>query len=233
MSYIRWSIKRPGLIERDEPIMKMSRKQQRRLSQKELKQRDILDAAERIFGQKGYSGAAIHEIADLAEFSLSALYRLYDSKEVLFHAVLNRRGKEIAHGLYAILTQALPPSQKLHQLVDYSIDYYHRYPDFGRAYLLMVTTAIPFFEPREAEEYRPPDAELLTAQVIREGQSSGEIVSGEPMVLSQLLTNMVVTYLTTDPRIMGEQATVSGGLSREQFHDMVDRIFCKSHAVRR
>lgn len=207
--------------------MEISRKEHRRYSQQQLKQQDILDAAEQIFGQKGYNKASMQDIAELAEFSLSALYRLYDGKEALFHAVLARRGKEIGQGLYGILAQEGTPRQKLHQLVDFSISYYRQHPNWGRAYLSMVTTAVPLFDiKRAAEDYPPPDAYLIDAQVIREGQSSGEFVSGEPLVLARLLTSMVVTYHTTDPAIMGEEVRTGEGISLEQFHDMIDRAFC-------
>lgn len=208
--------------------METNRKEHRRYNQQQLKQQDILDAAEQIFGQKGYIEASMQDIAELAEFSLSALYRLYDGKDALFHAVLARRGKEIGQGLYGILAQEGSPRQKLHQLVDFSISYYRQHPDWGRAYLLMVTTAVPLFDiKRAAEDYIPPDAYLIDAQVIREGQSRGEFVSGEPSVLARLLTSMVVTYHTTDPAIMGEDARIGEGISLEQFHDMIDRAFCQ------
>jgi AcrR family transcriptional regulator len=206
----------------------ISRKELRRQSQQQIKQQDILNVAEQIFGQKGYLKASVHEIAELAEFSLSALYRLFESKEALFEAVLARRGKEVLHGLYGILTSEGSPRQKLHRLVDYTISFYHEHPDWGRTYLSMVTTAVPHFElEREEEDYRPPDADAITAQVIREGQSSGEFVSGEPLALARMLTGMVVTYLATDPAIMGEKALVSESFPLQQFHEMIDRAFCR------
>ena len=207
--------------------MEASRREQRRHSQRELKQQHILDAAEQIFGAKGYVAASVYEIAELAEFSLSALYRLYDSKEALFLAVMDRRGNEIVQELYGVLAGQGTQRQKLHQLVDYSISFYHKHPDWGRTYLHMVTTAVPHFEPeREAEEYHPPDANIITAQVIRDGQSSGEFVSGEPVVLARMLTGMVVSYLTTDPAITGNGSAPGKNFSLEQFHTMIDRAFC-------
>lgn len=150
--------------------MEVNRKDQRRQRLQQLKQRDILDAAEQIFGQKGYLEASVQDIAELAEFSLSALYRLYDSKEALFAAVLARRGIEIGQGLHTILTREESPRQKLHQWVDFSISFHHQHPNYSRMYLLMVTTSVPLLGPRrEAEHYRPPDAASKTTQLFREG----------------------------------------------------------------
>lgn len=207
--------------------MEASRREQRRYTQRALKQQHILDAAEQVFGSKGYVAASVYEIAELAEFSLSALYRIYESKEALFLAVMDRRGNEIAQELNNILAGQQTHRQKLHQMVDYSISFYHEHPDWGRTYLHMATTAVPYFESEgEAEDYRAPDATDITAQVIREGQSGGEFVSGDPIVLARMLTGMVVTYLSTDPAIMGNESAAGNGLPLEQFHAMIDRTFC-------
>ena len=49
------------------------KRERRRTGRKELSRQDILDAAEHVFGQKGYHEASLQEIAERAEFSTSAL----------------------------------------------------------------------------------------------------------------------------------------------------------------
>lgn len=207
--------------------MNANREVPRKHTQGESKQRDILDSAEYIFGQKGYLLASVHDIAEMAGVSLRDLYRFFESKEALFAAVLARRGKEISLGLNNILVSEQTSRQKLHQWIDYSISYYHEYPNYGRMYLLMVTTGVPQLAPRkEAQHYRSPDAASKTTQLFREGQISGEFVSGDPVVFARLLANMVVTYLSTDPVVMGDRVGASESVSFELFHKMIDRAFC-------
>jgi len=55
-------------------------------SQIEKKDR-IIEAAARVFAQKGYAGAAVADIAVKAEIGKGTIYEYFDSKEDLFFAV--------------------------------------------------------------------------------------------------------------------------------------------------
>ncbi len=55
-------------------------------SQKDKKNR-IIEAAARVFAQKGYAGAAVADIAVQAEIGKGTIYAYFDSKEDLFFAV--------------------------------------------------------------------------------------------------------------------------------------------------
>ncbi|HEV2173872.1 MAG TPA: helix-turn-helix domain-containing protein [Nitrospira sp.] len=71
----------------EEPTKIAGQKERRRNGRKELSRQDILDAAEHVFGLKGYHEASLQEIAERAEFSTSALYRFFDNKEALFLSI--------------------------------------------------------------------------------------------------------------------------------------------------
>ena len=91
----------------------VGQRERRRTGRKELSRQDILDAAEHVFGQKGYHEASLQEIAERAEFSTSALYRFFDNKEALFIGVLARRGDDFMLGmreLFALPSPAEAPS---------------------------------------------------------------------------------------------------------------------------
>ena len=51
---------------------------------------DLLDAAGRVFAQRGYSAATVEEIAERAGYSHGAVYSNFASKEELFLAVFER-----------------------------------------------------------------------------------------------------------------------------------------------
>ena len=55
-------------------------------AQKDKKKR-IIDAAARVFAQKGYAGTAVADIAVQAEIGKGTIYAYFDSKEDLFFAV--------------------------------------------------------------------------------------------------------------------------------------------------
>ena len=69
-----------------------SRRQQRRQQHHELSRSQLLDAAEEVFGRRGFHGTTLKEIAELAEFSVGSVYSFFGSKEDLFQQIFLRRG---------------------------------------------------------------------------------------------------------------------------------------------
>ena len=72
----------------------------RRLTRAEAKARtrdQLLDAAARVFAQRGYAGASVEEIAESAGYSTGALYSNFESKEQLFLELMSaKRSRGIA-----------------------------------------------------------------------------------------------------------------------------------------
>ncbi len=65
----------------------------------------ILDAAERIFADRGFPGATIADIARAAEFSVGSIYNFFPGKRELAEAVMMRIATE---RVQEVLDQALP-----------------------------------------------------------------------------------------------------------------------------
>ncbi|MEU9602908.1 helix-turn-helix domain-containing protein [Streptomyces sp. NPDC048057] len=69
------------------------------------RERDMMDAAVRTFGQRGYRAASMDEIAELAGVSKPLVYLYLHSKEDLFTACIRRE----ADALLAAVAQAVAP----------------------------------------------------------------------------------------------------------------------------
>ncbi len=63
-----------------------SRMARERLARKEL----ILDSAERLFVEKGYTGTSINDIAAAADFSRTSIYQYFTRKEEIYLEILER-----------------------------------------------------------------------------------------------------------------------------------------------
>ncbi|MDB5804587.1 MAG: TetR/AcrR family transcriptional regulator [Betaproteobacteria bacterium] len=59
------------------------------------RRRKFIKAAERLFLERGFSGASVNEIVRIAGGSLATLYAEFGTKEALFEAVLSRRAAAI------------------------------------------------------------------------------------------------------------------------------------------
>lgn len=74
-------------------------------TEKEARRNDILAAAKRVFGRKGYHATTIADIAGAAELSYGSIYWYFDSKDALFHALMEAQGLALRdHVTEALLT---------------------------------------------------------------------------------------------------------------------------------
>jgi AcrR family transcriptional regulator len=105
---------------------------ERKEREKEARKEEILEAAERIFFEKGLNLATMDEIASLAELGKSTLYLYYKSKEDLYLAVMIR-GREILHRLFLDAVSTGEPTLKLiRNLGDAYYDFFKRYRNYFR-----------------------------------------------------------------------------------------------------
>lgn len=62
----------------------------RKRQEKEIKRKDIIDAAERIFFTKGYDNSSMDEVAKEAEYSKRTVYVYFNSKEQIYFEIMIR-----------------------------------------------------------------------------------------------------------------------------------------------
>ncbi len=64
--------------------------EERRQQEKEIRRKDIINAAERVFFSKGYESASMDEVAKEAEFSKRTVYVYFSSKEQIYFEIMIR-----------------------------------------------------------------------------------------------------------------------------------------------
>src|SRR5438874_13806771 len=62
-----------------------------RAEQRDLTRTRLLDAAEKVFVDRGFHAASVDEVAEEAGYSKGAVYSNFENKDELFLAVLERR----------------------------------------------------------------------------------------------------------------------------------------------
>ena len=78
-----------------------------------VRERQMMDAAVRTFGQRGYRAASMDEIAELAGVSKPLVYLYLNSKEELFIACIRREAKALAEAVRAGAEPGLPADRQL------------------------------------------------------------------------------------------------------------------------
>jgi TetR/AcrR family transcriptional regulator len=206
-----------------------SRRQQRRLLHQDLSRTQLLDAAEEVFGQKGFHATTLKEIAELAEFSVGSVYSFFDNKDDLYLSVFLRRGAEFMPGMRQVVSSAGSPLDQLHALVDFEVGFFRRHRHFGRLYLRSFSTSRPAPEMPESPLLADnlETAMELQSEVFTRGQEAGELRAGDPLVLARLFSGLVAAYQSLDPAVMADDADPTERLPLADLHDMVTRAFSK------
>ncbi|KOX01318.1 MULTISPECIES: TetR/AcrR family transcriptional regulator [unclassified Streptomyces] len=78
-----------------------------------VREQQMLDAAVRIFGQRGYMAASMDEIAELAGVSKPLVYLYLNSKEDLFTACIRREAAALTEAVRAGVRPGLPADRQL------------------------------------------------------------------------------------------------------------------------
>ncbi|MGW4562709.1 TetR/AcrR family transcriptional regulator [Streptomyces sp. NPDC004561] len=78
-----------------------------------VREQQMLDAAVRIFGRRGYMAASMDEIAELAGVSKPLVYLYLNSKEDLFTACIRREAAALTEAVRAAVVLELPAERQL------------------------------------------------------------------------------------------------------------------------
>ena len=87
------------------------------------KQVQIMEAAERLFADKGFGGTSVRDIAESAGVNLAMISYYFGSKEKLMEAMFRYRGQHLTLQLQNLLqNQDLSPMQKVEKFIEDYID---------------------------------------------------------------------------------------------------------------
>jgi TetR/AcrR family transcriptional regulator len=124
---------------------------ERKGREKEHRKEEILDAAQKVFFEKGLSTATMDEIAETAELSKGTLYLYYKSKEDLYLGVM-MRGMEALYEIYEpIVNSDISSVQKLKTFSKIYKDFFQSHRNFFRMFHFLQA---PQFHKQVSEEMR-------------------------------------------------------------------------------
>jgi AcrR family transcriptional regulator len=204
-----------------------SRREERRIRQQDVSRSQLLDAAEEVFGRKGFHETTLKEVAELAEFSVGSVYSFFESKDDLFRQIFVRRGEQFMPALHEILDDTADPVAQLHDLVDFEVGFFRSHPRFGRLYL-RYSNATMLSADREIDlvmRERYEEAMQLQATLFKRGQRAGVLRQGDPEVLARLFSGLMSSYQALDPVVVSDEPDAGERLPLAELHDIVARTF--------
>jgi AcrR family transcriptional regulator len=165
----------------------LSLKEQRRLNRVRLSQTQVLDVAERLFGDNGYQQTSLEQVAVGSEFSVGAVHKMFNGKSGLLSAVMARRYDEMRVEILEILSEARPGLDEVLAICGYYADYYETHPSVARLHLRVYATGV---EPSaDFAEFRQSaaDGNQILVRAIKRGQREGAIRDGAPLWLATVV----------------------------------------------
>ena len=137
------------------------------------KRRLIVDAAIKVFAEKGYHGTRISDIADHAEIAYGLVYHYFKNKEEILDTIFLERWGAFIDAVKAIADDGRSVEDKLLSIAAVTLTAYRRHPEWVK---------ILVFEIQRTQRFADPDRVRLVGQlfaliarILREGQQRGEL----------------------------------------------------------
>ena len=220
---VAWNGSPPTMGTVTESDVQLDRRAERRASRRAESRAEILDAAEKVFGEDGIRDGSLRKIADLAGFSPAAIYLFFQNKQDLLSETCIRRADEWDAVVREVAESDLEPLNKVHQIIDLGIDFFTNRPYF-RLLLRHIRGGPAVTGPVLAEFADNVDARYLgvvlhLARIVQEGQEADQIRPGNDRSIAHLFL-----VLLNEFALFGVNSDESnlGTLTAQQFHDFID-----------
>jgi len=169
------------------PSSRTRARQSLRERKREVYREALLDAAERVFGERGYEPTKVQEIAAEAGLSLTTLYSVLPSKWEIYRAVNQRRLDEVMTRVRLLLGEDRSFLETLVAGVRMKLAFFMERRDFTKMQLKEVTAWSTLELPKSREQVEALGAGLmLFADVFRRGIEEGYLVDDDPDVMSRI-----------------------------------------------
>lgn len=179
-----------------------------------VRERQMLDAAVRTFGQRGYRAASMDEIAELAGVSKPLVYLYLNSKEDLFTACIRREAKALTEAVRAGVRTELPADRQLWEGLQAFFTHTAENPDgWAVLHLQARTHGEPFAA--EVAAMRRELVEFVTqliAVAAREAHRDPSLADGEVAGLAEALVGAaeaLAAWANATPGVTARQAAAT------------------------
>lgn len=119
---------------------------------------EILEAAEKVFVEKGYVSVSMEEVAQRAEFAVGSLYKYFRSKEELYSEIILRKSFLYAPRMEKALSRHDSPLEKIKTYFLERLDLFWEDPKFFRLFFHQTMSTIcdqrAGFKPELLELYK-------------------------------------------------------------------------------
>jgi len=150
----------------------------------------MMNAALRLFTEKGFSRASTREIVEMCGVTKPTLYYHFGSKDNLYRSILKDIFDRFDREITLIVSAELPPLDKLLTVVRFYLNHCHESPREVKLILMAIYRSDPSLPDVDIRTIGQPMVESI-AEIIREGEEAGVLKEGNPLQLSLQLLGMI------------------------------------------
>jgi AcrR family transcriptional regulator len=200
-------------------------KHEARKARNDVYRQHIFDGAEHVFAERGFEATKVQDISKRVGLSMGTIYAIFASKEDLFRAILDERGRELLQLARDVAGTKRPPRETLRALSEAYIGYFVTHPNFLRMHLREGTSWV--LSPTAGTDSRAQlwnDIHAQQTDIFRRGIAAGVFVAEQPGYLAKLFSALDQVLLAD---------WVDGGMKVNQtqlvarLQQLVERTFCK------
>jgi AcrR family transcriptional regulator len=131
----------------------------------------ILDAAVKVFADKGYYGARVSDIAQEAGIAYGLVYHYFKNKEDLLISIFRTRWSQFDQAVRKIMEEKDDPRQMIHSIVTFLFHSYKNNPKMIEVMILDVAKSTRFFSGENIKQFT--DLFSLISDIVLRGQEQG------------------------------------------------------------
>jgi AcrR family transcriptional regulator len=131
----------------------------------------ILDAAVKVFADKGYYGARVSDIAQEAGIAYGLVYHYFKNKEDLLISIFRTRWGQFDQAVRKIMEEKKDPRRMIHSIISFLFHSYKNNPKMIEVMILDVAKSTRFFNGENIKLFT--DLFSLISEIIRLGQEQG------------------------------------------------------------
>jgi AcrR family transcriptional regulator len=174
----------------------------------------LLRVAEQLFGEKGFDGASIRDIADAAGVKIGSIYNFFSDKHALHSAALERAYTRLHH--YVETTELTDdPIENLRRILGAVAHFFDQHP---MAHRMIVHEMMHFSEEMERPIRVLHKTRTLVMDIINDGKRKGVFRDVDERTFSFGLINAVFGFFIVKP-LFAKLLTDAAGAADEVFLD--------------
>lgn len=176
---------------------------ERKKREKEMRRKEIIDTAEKLFFEKGYENISMADIAEGSELARSTLYLYFKNKKEIYLAI-SKRGTEILNEMFReYYEKGGTGIEKVKMLMTAFYRFYKEYPDYydvnWSSYKVIFDHELPKME--EIKKIRIEGFSLFS-KALHEGIDDKSIRSDiDPLKANLVLASSIQNVINLTPTI--------------------------------